>query len=113
MIYGVGEPGSVPHTAVVAGYDASTGHWEILDPAYESEAQPRPWTTTDLEAWWGGRYFAYPRYTMVVLEVDVPGPIEPVPERPPTPPATTDTPPTLTPAPPPIGTPTPNQTESP
>jgi len=60
VIYGVGEPGSVPHTAVVAGYDASTGHWEILDPAYESEAQPRPWTTTDLEAWWGGSTLPIP-----------------------------------------------------
>jgi len=103
----------IPHTVVVAGYDASQDEWQILDPAYKTEAQPQTWTTSDLETWWGGRYFAYPRYTMVVLEAEAPSPVAPVPERPPTPPAPTDTPPTFTPVPPPLETPTPNQTESP
>ena len=117
ILYGVGssddERVQIPHTVVVAGYDASTEMWQILDPAYGPEVQPQPWSTARLEEWWGRKYFAYPRYTMVVLEAEAPSPAAPVPERPPTPPAMTDTPPTSTPTPPPIDTPIPDRTESP
>jgi hypothetical protein len=111
VIYGVG--GDIPHTVVVAGYDSSNDLWQILDPGRLPTEQPRAWTTAELEAWWGGKYFAYPRYTMVVLEVEAANPIQPVPERPPTPPATTDIPSTPTPAPIPLETPTPGGMESP
>jgi hypothetical protein len=117
ILYGVGSSDDgrvqIPHTVVVAGYDASTRMWQILDPGYGPEVQPQPWSTARLEEWWGRKYFAYPRYTIVVLEAEAPSPVAPHPVPQPTPPATTDRPPTLTPAPPLIETPTPSQTEAP
>ena len=111
MIYGVWERGGVPHTVVVAGYNPAGDKWQILDPATGPSAQVSEWSTDYLEDWWGRRYFAYPRYTMVVLEAENPSPIVPLPERVPTPPPAIDSAPTNTPSPPPIETPTPGDME--
>jgi hypothetical protein len=113
VIYGAWEQGGVPHTVVIAGYDPAGDNWQILDPAAGPNPQVSEWSTEFLESWWGRKYSAYPRYTMVVLDVEGPSPIQPVPEPPPTPPPATEPPPTLTPVPPQSGTPSPYQAGSP
>jgi len=74
ILYGVWDNGT-PHAMVLAGYDASNDVWKILDPGNA----PDPITnapsflemhTSDLEEWWGRRYFAYQRNTTVVLKID-------------------------------------------
>jgi hypothetical protein len=85
ILYGVGRTG-IPHTVLVAGYDSSTGDWLILDPASgdpEDPPQFRTLDTPELEEWWGGRYFAFPRYTAVTLTIDAATPDAPAMEPPP------------------------------
>lgn len=78
IIFGVGS--GVPHARVLAGYDGANDVWSILDPGYPYDSRaPAEFlqvSTAELEKWWGERYFAYERNTMVVLTLGAgPGPV--------------------------------------
>jgi hypothetical protein len=73
ILYGV--ENGIPHAMVLAGYDADNDVWKILDPGLGPDPitnDPRflEMDSQQLETWWGGRYFAYQRNTIVVLELD-------------------------------------------
>ncbi len=97
ILYGVWNDGT-PHAMVLAGYDADNDQWEILDPGLGPDPitnlpRYRDMSTSQLETWWGRRYFAFQRNTTVVVTLD---------EAPPSPPTPTPTPtPSPTPSPPP------------
>ncbi len=87
ILYGVW-PDGMPHAVVLAGYDPHIDRWYILDPShpspYRGAAEFARWSTDQLLDWWGRRYFAYQRYTVVWL-YDIPRPrplaeAEPVPQ---------------------------------
>jgi uncharacterized protein YukE len=74
IIFGVWEDGT-PHAMVLAGYDADMDTWKILDPGTRPDRitgvpRFREMDTQQLETWWGSRYFAYQRDTMVTFNLD-------------------------------------------
>ncbi len=73
---GPGRP-EVPHAMVLAGYDANTDTWKILDPGDAPDpatgmANFREMSTAELEDWWGRRCPWYQRYTTVTINIDQP-----------------------------------------
>lgn len=115
VIFGVWEssgPSSpeVPHAMVLAGYDANTDVWKILDPGNPPDPATgaprfREMSTAELEDWWGRRCPWYQRYTTVVINIDQP------PQN--VPPATPTAEPLPTPSPSETETPTPRASPTP
>jgi hypothetical protein len=60
--------GGMPHTVTLAGYDAITDEWKILDPAFPGY---QDWSTTKLMENWGRRFLFYPpRFSITTLIPD-------------------------------------------
>ncbi|MCC6298615.1 MAG: PD40 domain-containing protein [Anaerolineales bacterium] len=98
--------GGVPHTATLAGYDATTDTWFILDPSPYKSTSYTTWNTQQLIDHWGRQFVGYPpRFAMTTL----------IPDTTCTLPSLTSTPiPTIVPTPPTLtGTSLPSQTPQP
>jgi hypothetical protein len=68
LIYGVGRTG-IPHVVVPIGRDGNK--WQILDPAFARERNPRQWSQPVLMDWWKNFGLLYPRGTMISLKPQV------------------------------------------
>ncbi|MGH2583199.1 MAG: hypothetical protein ACRDFQ_09940 [Anaerolineales bacterium] len=76
LIYGVGETG-IPHVVVVIGREDKK--WQILDPGYSKEKNPRNWPDDQMNKWWVNYSFIYPRGIMITLVPTAPGATSPKP----------------------------------
>jgi len=65
MIYGMGSTG-IPHAVIPLEYTAP--HWQVLDPGFPREQNPKRWSDEQLLAWWKNFAFIYPNGTMLTLE---------------------------------------------
>ncbi|MEX2143562.1 MAG: hypothetical protein WD740_03125 [Anaerolineales bacterium] len=64
LIYGVGSSG-IPHVVHPVAKDAQG--WQILDPGYPAEMNPRRWSESELTTWWRNFGWLYPQRTLVSL----------------------------------------------
>jgi hypothetical protein len=63
--------GGVPHTVMLAGYDATTDTWFILDPSPYARTDYTKWNTSQLMEQWGRKFLLYPpRFAMTTLIPD-------------------------------------------
>jgi hypothetical protein len=72
--------GGMPHTVTVAGYNANTDTWYILDPG--DSRGLATWSTPELMQRWGRRFLLYPpRFSMTTIIPDItcPMPVTAVP----------------------------------
>lgn len=67
LIYGVGKTG-IPH--VVVPIARGRDDWQILDPGYPTQQNPKIWSDEQLIDWWCAYSLFYPRGTMISLLPD-------------------------------------------
>ena len=64
LIYGVGKSG-IPHVVIPIARKAKV--WQILDPGFPSNRNPRTWSDKQLLQWWVGFGLFYTAGTMISL----------------------------------------------
>jgi len=97
--------GGGPHTVTLAGYDANSDTWYILDPSLDINNSYREWHTPELMDKWGRQFLGYPpRFAMTTLIPDSTSTQSTIPKATPTPTSSQTPTQSTTPAPPPSQT---------